>query len=138
MTIGLMGPGTVSPGVLFPDSKTLTWHVRSQLRHLGPEDLGRFKRITYDVLCQNTSARADRRRELHGGDIEGMVLGATRERERERLIEMASNLLAMASTLVAMASNLKDRERERERFLPILARDCFRWIATYSKPHMVY
>eukprot|EP00913_Durusdinium_trenchii_P021677 g20367.t1 len=30
-------------------------------------DLGRFKRITYDVLCQNTSARADRRRELHGG-----------------------------------------------------------------------
>lgn len=32
-------------------------------------DLGRFKRITYDVLCQNTSARAERRRENHGGAL---------------------------------------------------------------------
>lgn len=32
-------------------------------------DLGRFKRITYDVLCQNTSARAERRRENRGGAL---------------------------------------------------------------------
>jgi len=32
-------------------------------------DLGRFKAASYDVLCQNTSARADRRRQMKGGAL---------------------------------------------------------------------
>ena len=40
-----------------------------RISHLSTLDLGRFKRITYDVLCQNTSARAERRRETHGGAL---------------------------------------------------------------------
>lgn len=44
-----------------------TRHRSFFLSLASPQDLGRFKRITYDVLCQNTSARAERRRETHGG-----------------------------------------------------------------------